>query len=1007
MVSFAVRHARGRADGKPKSLLGGILQGTSRLYLIAKPFWTGKQHIPGFNYYAAADVEGETAREGAAVRGASAAVTKQAGFTLPDSAYNDGDDGGKEDNSESGMSNGLRFRHTRLNQPDLIPRAKVTTSNIHAPADKKTNEPTHSPSSSSPSPPAALSLFGLVPLTLRLYSFLYLLFHRTPRRIAWGWSIVMIALLILCTYLHVTMSYCQRDMSTALSKRDASSFYSSLVTYMLTILIASPLLSLNQYAKSQLALHWRIHLTNHMLSKYFHRRNYYYMQGENMVGAGGARRVEAAESKSSRANGTSSPSRSGGSSKRSSSGKHGGKSKGSNRDRPVDNPDQRLCDDIRAFTRSSLTFVQEFTDELFQVAAFAGILWSISPMLVLFLLVYAGAGTYLATAVFGVRLIAINGKQARQEADFRFSLVRVRTNAEAIAFYSGEQAELSYIYWRFAKIVRNLSEMANIQCGLALFKHGYGFLTLLIPPLTLAPLYFQGAVEVGVISQASMAFGRIFNSLNLVVSKMNELSKWRTGLERIWEMQQAIERQERIAEAHAQQKRRSISIEQKQAIQKQVTPIDTSSVWWSHDEPSTHSPSDMSNTIQIRPSEHLHLDRLMVCVQGEGGDQAPTKKEAERLAKEGVQPGERVLVRNLTVLVPSLQRDHFDYPPTPRGLLIMGRSGIGKSTLLRAIAGLWKNGSGTIHRPNLSTLLFLPQRPYMILGTLRQQLLYPFCPQTQSSFGGQNHPTRRGSGCDGHAPTEGENVSSSPLHGLRRRWPVSGSSSISSSSASSINALTSPTALSSLLSCSASPPPPSSSSALDGYVDAREMPSDDDLEYILSIVNLRHLTKKYRNSNTNNANNEQSATDKSEGSSSDDNDTESKKKKPSSPSTDSSSSSSSPAVGLDVMCDWSSVLSLGEAQRIAFSRILIHQPSYVFCDEITAALDAHNEELLYSALSKYAPRTCLVSVGHRPALLKHHSHVLHLQEAGQWELLEINEANRKEIDRITTVTTTT
>jgi len=100
------------------------------------------------------------------------------------------------------------------------------------------------------------------------------------------------------------------------------------------------------------------------------------------------------------------------------------------------------------------------------------------------------------------------------------------------------------------------------------------------------------------------------------------------------------------------------------------------------------------------------------------------------------------------------------------------------------------------------------------------------------------------------------------------------------------------------------------------------------------------------------------------------------------------------------------VLSLGEAQRIAFARILIHQPSFVFCDEITAALDAHNEEHLYSALAKYAPRTCLVSVGHRPALLRHHSHVLHLLEGGRWQLLEINAENAAAIDRITALTTT-
>ena len=299
---------------------------------------------------------------------------------------------------------------------------------------------------------------------------------------------------------------------------------------------------------------------------------------------------------------------------------------------------------------------------------------------------------------------------------------------------------------------------------------------------------------------------------------------------------------------------------------------------------------------------------------------------------------------------------------------------LGKSTLLRAIAGLWKNGRGVIYRPNLSALLFLPQRPYMILGTLRQQLLYPFCPQTNASNntgvgrqGGlsslEEHPKEDDAengevdengllSDDTDAMSNGTCATSTP-YGIRRRWPVNvPSSSSSSSSSSGSSPLASP-----------SPPPPSSA---DVSVTAGEgVPSDEDLEHILRLVNLAHLTKPRPN-------------DKGELTS-----------------------------GLDVLCDWSEVLSLGESQRIAFARILIHQPAYVFCDEITAALDAQNEEKLYSALSTYAPKTCLVSVGHRPALLKHHSHVLHLQEGGKWDLLEINQANQQAIDHITAVTTTT
>lgn len=264
----------------------------------------------------------------------------------------------------------------------------------------------------------------------------------------------------------------------------------------------------------------------------------------------------------------------------------------------------------------------------------------------------------------------------------------------------------------------------------------------------------------------------------------------------------------------------------------------------------------------------------------------------------------------------------------------------------------------------------------MILGTLRQQLLYPFCPQTNTSAhstptSATNGPMKGQRKLSASVTTVAENEEADPgvaapvgatssSYGLRRRWPVATAASPSPSpSPVPGSAPSSPFS-------SPSPPPPSSSIDVQSELAQEQgIPSDEDLEHILRLVNLGHLTKPRPGSGV-------SMTDS----------------------------------GLDVLCDWSEVLSLGEAQRIAFARILIHQPAFCFCDEVTAALDAQNEESLYSALSTYAPKTCLVSVGHRPALLKHHSHVLHLQEHGKWDLLEINRDNQEAIDHITAVTVT-
>lgn len=497
----------------------------------------------------------------------------------------------------------------------------------------------------------------------------------------------MVLLLCVCTYLHALMSYCHRNMSTFLGARDADAFYATLWSYLALTLLAAPLMSVIQYAKNQLSMHWRIFLTNRLLEQYFSHRNYYYLQAANSVGVGAAP-APASGKEDKHANGAAA----GGGEKKQSSKRGSSSSSSSSRKgrRSVDNPDQRLADDVRAFTRSSLTFVNELLDELCQVLVFSSILWVISPALVCGLLAYAAAGTYLATAVFGVRLIATNSKQSKLEADFRYSLVRVRTNAEAIAFYSGEHAELRYILWRFGLLVRNLSRMSGLQCSLALFKHGLSFLTLLIPPFVLSPLYFRGEVELGVISQASMAFRQIFNSLNMVVSKMNELSKWRSGMERIWQLEEALREQENIARAISRARRQSMAHERALRVEKE----EQQRVAWSDADgpflvaqPSDLAPSSTasasatssgSSTIQVRPSRHLHLDHVMVCVAGDSVDQAEAASGAGNVA---LRNGERVLVRNLSLFLPSLQIESaLDLArawPTHsqgRGLLIMGRS---------------------------------------------------------------------------------------------------------------------------------------------------------------------------------------------------------------------------------------------------------------------------------------------------------------------------------------------
>ena len=149
-----------------------------------------------------------------------------------------------------------------------------------------------------------------------------------------------------------------------------------------------------------------------------------------------------------------------------------------------------------------------------QLVAFSGVLWSISKTLVLFLIVYATVGTLVASMVFGRKLVALNLFQLRREADFRFSLVRVRENAESIAFYRGEEPESLNIKYRFGDAYANYNKIINWQWFLNFFQYSYSSVTLILPGIILAPQVLAGNLEVGTVVQAAGAFAAVFSALS-------------------------------------------------------------------------------------------------------------------------------------------------------------------------------------------------------------------------------------------------------------------------------------------------------------------------------------------------------------------------------------------------------------------------------------------------------------------------------------------------------------
>ncbi|EOY14316.1 Peroxisomal membrane ABC transporter family, PMP family isoform 2 [Theobroma cacao] len=516
----------------------------------------------------------------------------------------------------------------------------------------------------------------------------------------------------------------------------------------------------------------------------------------------------------------------------------------------IDNPDQRIVDDLSSFTSTALAFSLTLFNAAVDLISFSNILYAIYPPLFVVLLLYSIGGT--AISVFlGKGLVNLNFLQEKKEADFRYGLVRVRENAESIAFYGGEDNELQLLLQRFTSAFENLTQLLISSRNLEFFTNGYRYLIQILPAAVVAPMYFSGKIEFGVINQSVSAFNHILGDFSLIVYQFQAISAFSAVIDRLGEFDDVL------------------------------------------DSSRSNSPSD--------PMEQINLTYSYV-------------KGSQVLDSNGSVPANTSLrlldVENLTLKTPknnsTLVKDLSLVINEKDHLLVMGPSGSGKTSLLRALAGLWSTGKGKITfyvedggdvqpptssdvaslevnsaninkefgRPinsNSRSVFFLPQRPYMVLGTLRQQLLYPTWAEQAILTSDDTKP-------GGSLPfltraPNSENV------GANCSMPI---------------------------------------------------PTTDDLTQILEDVRLGYILSRFK--------------------------------------------------GLDSVYEWSSVLSLGEQQRLAFARLLLSKPKLVLLDESTSALDEINEAHLYEKINTAG--ITYISIGHRSTLYAYHGRVLRISTAG-------------------------
>ncbi|WP_442030402.1 ABC transporter ATP-binding protein/permease, partial [Pseudoduganella sp. RAF53_2] len=298
---------------------------------------------------------------------------------------------------------------------------------------------------------------------------------------AWSLLLLLIVLMLIDTKLAVMLNNQTGEMTSALAARNSGRFWNSVRACLFILAVAVPVYAFYYYMRDLFANHWRRWLTSHFLDGYLKGRKYY------ELGADGE----------------------------------------------IDNPDQRISEDINTFTGRSINFLLIFLGSIMQLVAFSAVLWSISHMLVAVLTVYALLGTVVAIYIFGTPLIQLNFWQLRREADFRFSLMRLRENAESIAFYRGEAQERAHIDSKFDKVFHNFARLIKKQRALNFFQRSFSQLTLVLPGVILAGGVLSGELEVGRAVQATGAFTAVLAAVGVIVENFESLSRFVAGIGRL------------------------------------------------------------------------------------------------------------------------------------------------------------------------------------------------------------------------------------------------------------------------------------------------------------------------------------------------------------------------------------------------------------------------------------------------------------------------------------------
>ena len=420
----------------------------------------------------------------------------------------------------------------------------------------------------------------------------------------------IIALTLGVVYMLVLLNQWNNSFYSALQNYDAKKIFDELIHFSWLAAIYILLAVYSYYLQQTLILNWRRWLTTRFIDIWLQNKTYYNLQ---MFG------------------------------------------------KDTDNPDQRISEDVRQFVEMTLSFgigilkafctFASFVVILYNLSGslsftFMGKTWTINGYMLWASLLYSVIGTYI-THIVGRKLVKINFIQQKYEADFRFSMIRLRESAESVAFYRGEAQEGSVFKQRFKMLLDNFWKLVNKQKQLVFLNSGYSQIAIIFPFVVAMNRYLTKEVTLGGLMQVASAFGRVQDSLSYFVDMYSSIAQW-------------------------------------QAVVMRLTCF----------------------------GHHMH----------------EVSQQAERFHVERFAAADVVEVNDMQINLPDgkplLENISFTLHPG-HNVLIKGVSGSGKSTLLRAIAGIWPFVDGKIFLPSRNKLMFIPQKPYLPLGTLRAALNYP------------------------------------------------------------------------------------------------------------------------------------------------------------------------------------------------------------------------------------------------------------------------------------------